>query len=250
MPGMHSLYSNTAPVLTLALSFTGAVLGWRRGKAVPAARKAKGLPSVDPVRLVRHDVFNLATLPLLMLLNYAVFADATDPYLYTVLFSVYMAADAVYIWCYPAAVPQPSLVLAHHSFVMALLSHPLRIPANAIFTANVTVVEVNTIILVARRHCASWLAGETAGRRALRAFNEAVFSLTYFGIRFGVHPWMVLVALRTVKEPFCERLLIVGLLVGLVIFNTILLVKQIRGAWDPRRRNPPPSPASAKALSD
>ena len=61
---------------------------------------------------------------------------------------------------------------------------------------------------------------------------------------------MVLVALRTVKEPFCERLLIVGLLVGLVIFNTILLVKQIRGAWDPRRRNPPPSPASAKALSD
>ena len=173
-----------------------------------------------------------------------------------------MGTDAVYIWAHPEAVPQPSLVLAHHAFVMALLSHPLRIPANAIFTANVACVEINTIILVGRRHFATWLGEDTPCRNAFRLVTDAVYWTTYFGIRFGIHPWMVQVAWYRVPEPICERLLIVsppllspphsrcdsaragaltvllrvcprqvGLLVGLVIFNTVLLVKQMRGAW-------------------
>ena len=126
---------NSAAVMTMVASTIGSVTGWKRGKAVPAARKADGLPSVDPKRLVQHDVFNLVVLPILMALNFGVWLSLVDAYVYTVLFSMYMVSDAVYIWTYPEAVPQPSLVLAHHSFVLALLSHPLRIPANAIFTA-------------------------------------------------------------------------------------------------------------------
>ena len=226
---------NSLAVATMVISAAGSRAGWLHGIAAPLARKKKGLPSVDPVRLVQHDVFNLIALPILMVLNVGVFLDMVDAYLYTVLFSIYMASDAVYIWRYPEAVPQPSLVLAHHSFVLALLSHPLRIPANAMFTANVAVVEVNTIILVGRRHFAKWLAQDTTFIKAVRACNEVVYWTTYFGIRFGIHPWMVFVAWETVPDPFFERMLIVGLLIGLVVFNTILLVKQMRGAWDSGR---------------
>jgi hypothetical protein len=133
---------NSAAVLTMVTSVIGSVTGWNRGKAVPAARKANGLPSVDPVRLVQHDVFNLVLLPILMVLNFGVWLSLVDAYFYTILFSCYMLSDAVYIWTYPEAVPQPSLVLAHHSFVLALLSHPLRIPANAIFTAVRTALDL------------------------------------------------------------------------------------------------------------
>ena len=232
MASAEPFNGNLAAVVTMVVSAAGSRAGWLHGKAVPATRKAHGLPSVDPVRLVQHDVFNLIALPILMALNFGVWLGLVDAYVYTVLFSCYMAADAVYIWRYPEAVPQPSLVLAHHSFVLALLSHPLRIPANAMFTANVAVVEVNTIILVGRRHFASWLSQDTTCRKAFRAFNEVVYWTTYFGIRFGIHPWMVLVAWKTVPDPFFERILIVGLLIGLVGFNTVLLVKQMRGAWD------------------
>lgn len=128
-------HGNLAPVVTLVAATLGGVAGWDRGKKVPAARKASGLPSVDMVRLEQHDVFNLVVLPILMVLNLGVWLDMVDAYLYTVLFAGYIAADALYIWACPEAVPQPSLVLAHHSFVLALVSHPLRIPANAAFTA-------------------------------------------------------------------------------------------------------------------
>lgn len=139
---------NSAAVMTMVLSVIGSVTGWNRGKAVPAARKANGLPSVDPIRLVQHDVFNLVTLPILMVLNFGVWLSLVDAYVYTVLFSCYMVSDAVYIWTYPEAVPQPSLVLAHHSFVLALLSHPLRIPANAIFTAVCTFADLTRPLVV------------------------------------------------------------------------------------------------------
>lgn len=72
----------------------------------------------------------------------------------------------MYIAALPQAVPQPSIVLAHHALVLALLSHPLRWPANAHFTANVAIVEVNTVILIGRRQFASWLA-ETTRESAL-----------------------------------------------------------------------------------
>jgi hypothetical protein len=111
--------------------------GWKHGKAAPAARKAAGLPSVDAQRLVQHDVFNLVVLPVLMVLNIGSWLGLVSHYLYTVLFAAYIGADFLYIWAWPEAVPQPSLVLAHHSFVLALLSPPLRYPLNAHFPANV-----------------------------------------------------------------------------------------------------------------
>jgi hypothetical protein len=112
--------------------------GWKHGKAAPAARKAAGLPSVDAQRLVQHDVFNLVVLPVLMVLNIGSWLGLVSHYLYTVLFAAYIGADFLYIWAWPEAVPQPSLVLAHHSFVLALLSHPLRDPLTAPVPATVS----------------------------------------------------------------------------------------------------------------
>ena len=82
------LKGNSPAVLTCILAVSGSVLGWRRGKAAPAARKLDGLPSVDPVRLVQHDVFNLVLLPVLMVINVCVWMDVVDAYVYTILFSM------------------------------------------------------------------------------------------------------------------------------------------------------------------
>ena len=83
------LKGNSPAVLTCILAVSGSVLGWRRGKAAPAARKLDGLPSVDPVRLVQHDVFNLVLLPVLMVINVCVWMDVVDAYVYTILFSMW-----------------------------------------------------------------------------------------------------------------------------------------------------------------
>ena len=64
----------------------------------------------------------------------------------------------------------------------------------------------------------------------------------------------VVVSWREVPEPICERVFLVGLVTGLVIFNTVLLIKQLRGAWDqtpasPRSQRPcTPDPLPARVV--
>eukprot|EP01050_Picozoa_sp_SAG11_P014505 SAG11_NODE_1796_length_4247_cov_5.498795_1_plen_263_part_00 len=226
------LEGNSPALLIMTASLILSVLGWNHGNDAAQARRDAGLPSVDIRQLQQHDVANLLILPMLVVHNVAVFVGLAHPYTFTWLFSSYIAADLVYIWLLPQAVPQPSLVLAHHAAVLALLSHPLRHPQNAAFTANVAIVEINTVILIGRRQFASWLAQSSRAMAAFRTAVDAIYWSSYFAIRFGVHPWMVYVAYVTVKEPVAERFMMVLLLVMLVCFNTILLVKQIYGAWD------------------
>ena len=182
------LQTDATAAIVAVVSTLVAVAGWRRGVEAPARRKLEGKPSVDAGCLISHDIFNLVVLPLLMVINVGCWFDKFDPTMYTHIFTSYIAIDLCWIWVFPYSVPQPSLVLAHHGFVLALLSHPVRYPANAHFTANVAVVEINTIIMVGRRHFARWLAVDDACRRIIQAVTSFIYWTTYFGIRFVVHP--------------------------------------------------------------
>ena len=233
--------------LIIVLAACSAACGFWRGSAVPRRRQARGLPRADPARVRFHDAFNLALLPLLVLADVAVLADAFDASLFTMLFLVYCVADLIWIWLRPEAVPQPSLVLTHHVGVLALLSHPLRWPEHARFTAFVAIVEVNTIILVGRRYFAAWLLqpsprtrSGSVSRVVVRQSLSALYWSSFFGIRFGVHPYMVWVSLNMRGVPILERCLLVGLLSLLVIFSLVLLGKQLLGVWDDRAKEPLP----------
>jgi hypothetical protein len=104
--------------------------------------------------------------------------------------------------------------------------------------------------MVGRRHFAEWLAQEDVCRKIVRWVMASVFWTSYFGIRFVVHPWMVWVGWHTVPEPVCERFLLCGLLFALCGFNTILLLKQLRGAWDQPAAAAAPAPASAAGSTE
>ena len=166
-----------------------------------------------------------------------------------VFFLVYVLLDLVWIWSRPEAVPQPALVLTHHVGVLVLLSHPLRWPEHAHFTATVAIVEINTVILVGRRHFAAYLLqlqpGGGAGsvvRSIVRQSLSVLYWVSFFVIRFGVHPYMVRVSLAMDDVPLLEKALLVSLLSLLCVFSAVLLVKQIYGQWDARRQHPEPLP--------
>ncbi len=244
-----SLRSQAVSAIVLAVGAVGGVLGFWHGRTVPLRRQERGLPRADPVRVAQHDTFNLCLLPLLVLCDAACLAGAFDPSLFTALFLVYVLLDLAWIWARPEAVPQPALVLTHHVGVLALLSHPLRWPEHAHFTATVAIVEINTVILVGRRHFASYLLQLQPGRgtgqivRSIVRQSLSVFYwISFFIIRFGVHPYMVWVSLEMDDVPLLEKVLLVSLLSMLCVFSAVLLVKQIYGQWDARRQHPEPLP--------
>ena len=55
--------------LTSLLGAALCVLGWRHGQGCRFARKRAGLPGVDPLKMRRHDAFNLLALALLVAMN-------------------------------------------------------------------------------------------------------------------------------------------------------------------------------------
>lgn len=244
-----SLRSQTMSAVVLAVGVVLAVFGFWHGRTVPLRRQERGLPRADPVRVAQHDTFNLCLLPLLVLCDAACLAGAFDPRIFTAFFLVYVLLDLVWIWSRPEAVPQPALVLTHHVGVLVLLSHPLRWPEHAHFTATVAIVEINTVILVGRRHFAAYLLqlqpGGGAGsvvRSIVRQSLSVLYWVSFFVIRFGVHPYMVRVSLAMDDVPLLEKALLVSLLSLLCVFSAVLLVKQIYGQWDARRQHPEPLP--------
>ena len=232
-----SLQSPYVSAIILATTFALALIAFWRAESVPLRRKARGLPRADPRRVAQHDQFNLCMLPVLVAWDATVIAGQCDAFDFTLFFLLYLLADLCWIWLCPQAVPQPALVLTHHVGVLALLSHPIRWAEHATFTAWVGIVEVNTVILVARRYYASFLlqSGSSAAGSALRSVVRQSLSVLYWTsfiiIRFGVHPYVVWLSMQ-MDVPLLERVLLVGLLSSLVVFSVVLLVKQLFGIWD------------------
>eukprot|EP01046_Picozoa_sp_COSAG06_P010550 COSAG06_NODE_577_length_14043_cov_5.505952_12_plen_94_part_00 len=56
--------------------------------------------------------------------------------------------------------------------------------------ACISIVEFNTLILVAQRHFAPWLLGTSLAATVLRPVIFCLYWSTYLAIRFGLHPYM------------------------------------------------------------
>ena len=133
--------------------------------AAPAASR----PALAPWQV--HDYANLGVLPALVALT-AVALWRSQERWYRALAQcmlVYVAVDSVWIAAVPSIVKGPYAVLVHHVATLALLWHPLTHRAHLRYVAWMTVVELNTWLLIARRHfkrfwlegmfTATWVAG-------------------------------------------------------------------------------------------
>ena len=149
------------------------------------APAARGPPARRP-DWVLHDHFNLAALPVAVGLSAGSLCGAggrTDLAL-TAYMLAYFATDTLWIAARPAIVRTPRTLLFHHALTLLLLLHPLLHPPHRRYTAWMTIVELNTWLLVARRHFKKWrlaldtIFGITWVRAARRIAHRATLPLS------------------------------------------------------------------------
>ena len=151
--------------------------------ARPALQRSQSqhTPAARP-EWVLHDHFNLAALPVAVGLSAGSLCGAggrTDLAL-TAYMLAYFTTDTLWIAARPAIVRTPRTLLFHHALTLLLLLHPLVYPPHRRYTAWMTIVELNTWLLVARRHFKRWrLALDTVfGITWVRAARRIVHHTT------------------------------------------------------------------------
>lgn len=176
----------SAPFLVLAVTAAALSPLQRRPTALPSRPPTTQLASrtgnlvassADLVVLSDwevHDYANLAALPPAIILTVAALVSSSSAIrrvlaLYMV---AYIAFDAIWIAAQPSAVKTPLMLLAHHAVTLLLLLHPLTHELHLKYVPAMTVVEVNTFLLIVRRH---------AGRN--HVLIEAAFALSWLAIR-------------------------------------------------------------------
>jgi hypothetical protein len=206
----------------------------RPGRPKPrrALADGHGLPdAAKPVKsrpYVLHEQANLLLLPLLCVLCFGGLAGAVDCWLVTIAFTAYIVGDLAWIIIWPESLPRfPLVIKVHHLITLALLSHPLRFPADAHFTCLDGLVELSTFFMVARRQC--------SGRLSV-ALNIAYWVGT-IALRFGLQPfllWRFIVL--TDGYALLDRSIIVGSQTCLCVFNLGLVSVAVNAKLEQRKR--------------
>jgi hypothetical protein len=96
-------------------------------------------------------------------------------------------------------------------------------------SACISIVEVNTLILVLQRHFGRWLLGTSTTAAAFRLGLFCLYWCTYVAIRLVLHPY-ILYAVVTEYAGFMgayDAALVTLLIVLLCVFNVALLGKQL-----------------------
>ena len=117
--------------------------------------------NVDLVLWLRHDYFNIVTLPLVFISNtyFLSTADHNDANsfqykLQSWLFSLYMLIDTTWLIFYPRSVPAPKFIICHH--LVSLLGFQMVTWTGDYkyvdIPSELLIVEINTWLLTARRH--------------------------------------------------------------------------------------------------
>lgn len=110
----------------------------------------------------------------------------------------YFIADILWVLILPHCVKSPKVILQHHVVTIAYIMIPFLYPQYGWLMGACMIVEVNTWLIIARRYF---------NRRGLKAFSPGVplitscrllavsipFYLTWFVIRLGVYPFLLLV---------------------------------------------------------
>jgi hypothetical protein len=191
-----------------------------------------GLPeAAKPVKCrpyVLHEQANLVLLPLLCVLCVGGLAGLFDCWLVTVVFTAYIIGDLLWIFIWPESLPRfPLVIKVHHLITLALLSHPLRFPADAHFTCLDGLVELSTFCMVARRMCSGRLSA---------ALNVAYWVGT-IALRLGLQPFLLyrFIVLTAGYAP-TDRAIIVGSQSCLCVFNVGLVSVAVNAKLEQRKR--------------
>jgi len=178
-----------------------------------------------------HDKVNLYLLPWLSL--HAAIGCALPgsgaSILLTYVLLAYIGVDLVWILLVPDAVPQAWLIQLHHVITIALLSHPLRYPEHAHFTAWDGIVEAHTLLLIARRRLRQWPL-------LTSPIVTLVYWVSFIGMRLVLYPALVYVFYLAMCKPtpsggtypFWETTLVVGSQALLCVFNVGFLYLSLR----------------------
>jgi len=121
-----------------------------------------------------HDFFNLAALPPAVALTLASLATKRADVRQALAFYMvgYIVVDALWIAGQPSVVKAPATLQAHHAVTLLLLLHPLTHAPHLKYVAMMTIVELNTFLLILRRHIAR-------GNQVV----ETTFAFTWLAIR-------------------------------------------------------------------
>lgn len=150
----------------------------------------------------QHDAFNLVALPPIVALTIADLLSASPRFarpLALALFG-YIAADSAWILARPSVVRAPRTLLGHHILVLLMLLHPLTHAPHARYTAWMSIVELNTILLILRRHVRS-SEGSVLVALIARAV-DACFTASWLAIRVAWFPYLPLHWWCFIAEPW------------------------------------------------
>lgn len=177
---------------------------------------------------VLHEQANLVLLPLLCVLCLGGLAGVFDAWLVTVAFTLYILADLAWIIIWPESLPRfPLVIKVHHLITLALLSHPLRFPADAHFTCLDGLVELSTFFMVARRQCTGRLS---------QVLNIAYWVGT-LALRFGLQPFLLYRFYELTKAyKKRDRAVILISQACLCVFNLGLVSVALNAKLEQRRR--------------
>ena len=126
----------------------------------------------------RHDYFNLAVTPLLIVLCIIALAKPTALAAqrnFTMLFAIYNLADVLWIVAQPTIVGAPAVLIGHHIATLACLAYCLWWAPHTRFAAWMGIVEVTTFLTILKRHVDDW--------PAIQALVELLFKLSWLLIR-------------------------------------------------------------------
>mmetsp|Transcript_14071 Transcript_14071/g.47632 ORF Transcript_14071/g.47632 Transcript_14071/m.47632 type:complete len:230 (+) Transcript_14071:66-755(+) len=126
----------------------------------------------------RHDVFNLAALPVVILATFAFVTGRIGfPMLLAASYS-YFLADLLWVWMDPSCVKSPGVIAGHHLLTLGYMLLPAFDPSLREYMAWCLTVEINTFFLILRR---LWR----------RKVVSVCFYVTWITIRLCLYPALV-----------------------------------------------------------
>jgi hypothetical protein len=158
------------------------------------------MSEIDPTKHRQHDIFNLITLPLLILALfqycYSVYFLDQDHFLpLYVTGQIYFAIDIVWLIRWPRSVSSPTLILTHHFLSSIGWLLPLFVPVLGKWVAACFLVEVNTLFLIARRNIPH-------GNIFLSSLITACFHVSWILLRLILYPTLVYNFSFEVRDQF------------------------------------------------
>jgi hypothetical protein len=153
------------------------------------AQARERMSGIDPIKHKQHDIFNLITLPLLILALfhycYSVYFLHQDDFLLLYLTGqLYFAIDMIWLMLWPRSVSSPTLILIHHFLSSLGWCLPLYVPVLGKWVASCFLVEVNTFLLIARRNVPN-------NNLSLRFLITSCFHLSWVLLRLILYPTIV-----------------------------------------------------------